>query len=99
MINKRIVDRDERTVAVENESYALGFKVMSFAILLDVAYKGLKLDQASWDLLAIIICSGMITTIYQNRFKVLTKRWLVTGAFTLAVAAAVAALFTFLIRS
>lgn len=96
MSNDRMVDRDERTVAVENASYSLGFKAISYAILLDVAYRGIILSQSSWDLLAIVIGSGLVTTLYQNKFKILTRSWLVTGAIILVAAAIVAALIAFM---
>ena len=79
------VERDERTVAVEKASYSLAYIFMGFALLLDVAYRSFKLGQSSFDLLAIVVLSGIISTIYQARHKVLNKGWLKTIVLVIAI--------------
>ncbi len=86
----RTVDRDERTVAVENASYRLGYRFTSFAVLLSVAYRSFVLKQSSWDLFAIVILGGVVTTVYQRNQRILTLRWARLTVFSMALAAAVA---------
>ena len=67
--------RDERTLTVENASYRWGYLFLAFGILLIVAYRGLVQQVASWDLLALVIVSGIVTSVYQGRYRVLSGRW------------------------
>jgi uncharacterized membrane protein len=66
------VVRDERTVVVEDASYRITYLFLAFALLLDVMYRSLVRQEASWDLLAIIVFAGAVSTVYQWRHKVLT---------------------------
>lgn len=97
MIN-RSVDRDERTVAVENASYRWGYQFVSFAVLLSVAYRAYALKQASWDLLAIVILGGVVTTVYQRNQRILTLRWVRLTVFGVALAIAVAIVLVLSVR-
>jgi hypothetical protein len=92
----RNLARDERTVAVENASYRLGYMVLAFGILLSVAYRGLVLQEASWDLLALVVVSGLVTAIYQGGRTVLTRRWAMVAAGTTVLAALIGAALVFL---
>lgn len=85
------VTRDERTLVVENASYRLAYLVLSFGLLLIVAYRGLVRDESSWDLLALVMLGGMVTTFYQATQRVFTRRSLLAGVLVAAVAAVVAA--------
>lgn len=67
------VERDERTVAVEQASYSSAYIFMAFALLIDVAYRSFILKQSSFDLLAIVVLSGLIATAYQARHNILNK--------------------------
>ena len=86
------VARDERTVVVEDASYRLAYLFISFALLLDVAVRGLVKHEASWDLLAVVILAGAISTAYQGWRKVLSRRTFRVAAATFVVAGIVAAL-------
>lgn len=96
MNNHKEVNKDERTVYVENASYSLGYKFITFAILLDVAYRSFKLGEASWDLLAIVILSGFVLTIYQAKNKIINKFWVKSAAVVFAVSAIVGIIITYL---
>jgi hypothetical protein len=89
-MKKDMILKDERTVAVENASYRWAYLVLSFGLLLDVAYRGLVRQESGWDLLALVILSGLITTFYQGSQKILTHRWVLWAAMTAIVAALVA---------
>jgi hypothetical protein len=97
MINRN-VDRDERTVAVENASYRWGYRFVSFAVLMSVAYRSYVLKQTSWDLFAIVILGGVVTTVYQRNQRILTRRWVRLTLFSMALAAAVAVVLSLAAR-
>ena len=91
-------ERDERTVAVENASYKWACTFLTFALLIDVIYRGLVRDEAAWDLLALVVVGGAVSAVYQARHKTLPRAWAkkgtligcVAGVIGLAVAAIVA---------
>ena len=85
------VVRDERTLVVENASYRLAYQVVTFGLLLDVAFRAFALKQSNWDLFALVILGGLVTTVYQGANKVLTRRWAMTAVLIMAAAATVAA--------
>ena len=89
MTNK-MVEKDERTTFIENFSYTIGYKFIAYALLLDVIYRSIKFNEAPWDLLAIVIISGIVTTIYQYKQKILVKNWLKTIWFMSIITAIVA---------
>ena len=97
MSTTQCVERDERTVAVENASYRWAYLVLAYALLVDVAYRGLVRHEAAWDLMALVIVGGAICTVYQARQKTLVHGWVmkaVLGAVIAAVIAFVAAVLT-----
>lgn len=88
------VERDERTVAVENGSYRWAYALLTYALLVDVMYRGLFRNEAAWDLMALVIGGGIFCGVYQARQKTLVHGWVmkaVLGAVVAAVIAAVAA--------
>jgi hypothetical protein len=85
------VMRDERTDVVENASYRLAYLFIAFALLLDVMYRSVVRQESSWELLAIIIVGGAISTVYQGRHRVLTRHSVRLFALTSLIAAIVAA--------
>ena len=81
------VQRDERTVSVENASYRWAYLILTFGILASVAYRGFVRDEQSWDLLGLVMMAGAVTTLYQGSRRVLTRSWLwrSVAAFALAL--------------
>ena len=92
------VQRDERTVAVENASYRWGYLLMSFGVLVSVAYRSFARGESNWDLLALVVLGGLVPNVYQGANHVLTRRWALTSVVTLVAAAIVAAIVTFVGR-
>jgi hypothetical protein len=89
------IQRDERTLAVENASYRLVYLLLSFALLADVAYRGIVRREPSWDLLGLVVGAGVVATTYQAMHRVVSAAWLKTAIvafFISLVAAAVVAL-------
>ena len=53
-----IVERDERTTALENSGYRWSYLVLSFGLLLIVAYRSFARGEASWDLIGLVLVGG-----------------------------------------
>ncbi|HZK70828.1 MAG TPA: hypothetical protein VFD03_04805 [Clostridia bacterium] len=69
---------DERTKNVVNQGDAYTGRFMLFAVLIDVIIRGFMNNtpfiEENWDLMAIVIIGGFISTAYQIRCKVLFNR-------------------------
>lgn len=87
-----LIHRDERTMAVENASYRLSYLFLSFGVLAAVAYRSLFRGEAAWDLLALVVLGGVLSTAYQGFFGILSKHWAVVTLLSVAAAIVVAAL-------
>ncbi len=98
MSTSQVVERDERTVAVENASYRCAYLLLTYALLVDVMYRGLFRNDAASDLVALVIGGGIFCSVYQARQKILAHGWVikaVVGACVAGIIAAViAAVFT-----
>jgi hypothetical protein len=96
MTTQQIVQRDERTVAVENASYRWACTFVSFALLIDVMYRGAVRNEAAWDLMALAIVPGILSSMYQARQKTLAG-WtaVLLVCFAVVVAAVIAAMYQF----
>lgn len=90
------IEKDERTTFIENQSYRYGYIVLNFGILIDIMYRSFRLNEASWDLFGLIFLGGMVTTVYQYRNKIFTKRWIRDILLLIVVSAIVAAVVMFL---
>lgn len=86
------VQRDERTLAVENASYRWAYLFVSFGLLVLVAYRSFVRRESSWDLLALVVLGGVVSVAYQGLHKVLSRQWAVTCLITVGAAAVLAAL-------
>ena len=85
------VERDERTVAVENASYRWSYHVLSFGVLGIVAFRAFVRGESAWDLLALVVLAGALNAAYQGSQRVLTGRWMRLTLAALALAALLAA--------
>jgi hypothetical protein len=54
------------------------------------------LQETNWDLLALVIVSGFVTTVYQGTQRILSRRWLLITLATAVLAAIIAAAIAFL---
>ena len=82
-------ERDERTLAVENASYRLGYTVVGWGLLASVTYRVLFLGEPpAWDLVTLVIAATVITFGYQALHHVLSRRVLIVVAVSaMAIAA------------
>lgn len=88
------VERDERTLAVENASYRWAYVLVTYGLLLDVAYRGFR-NEAAWDLMALVIGGSAICSAYQARQKIFAKGWLNKVALVAGLAAVIAAIIAY----
>ena len=98
MSTHQSVERDERTLAVEDASHGWAYLLLMYALLIDVAYRAFFRNEAAWDLMALVIGGGVLCTVYQARQKILARRWLVRSALVACVAAVISAGIAFVIR-
>ena len=80
------VERDERTVAVENVGYRWSYRVLSFGVLLLVAYRGFVRHEQTWDLIGLVVISGAVSVLYQGWRRTLYRRWIVMTFICLGLA-------------
>ena len=92
MSTDQIVERDERTLAVENASYRWAYMLLTYALFIDVMYRGIVRGEAAWDLLALVILGGLFCAVYQAKRKTLTHGWVRKVVLVACFAAAIAAL-------
>ena len=90
------VVKDERTLVVENASYRVAYQIVTFGLLLDVAVRAFALKQSNWDLFVLVILGGFISTVYQGVNRVLSRRWAMMTALTMAAAAVTGAIVALL---
>ena len=88
------VERDERTLAVENASYRWAYLFLSFGLLATVAYRSFARGENSWDLLALVVVGGIVPNVYQGTRHVLTRRWAMSSIVSLVAAAILAVILT-----
>lgn len=67
------LSRDEDQVSVELGADRLAFVVLSFGVLIAVAYRSFALGLASWDLLGVVVVAGLVGAAYRAWHGVLTR--------------------------
>ena len=92
MSTPQTVQRDERTVAVENASYRWAYGLLIYALLVDVMCRAWFRHEAAWDLMALVIVGGFVATVYQARQRILTQGWVMKVVLLGSIAAVIAAL-------
>lgn len=88
------VERDERTVAVENASHRWAYTFVSFGLLIDVVCRGVFRHEAAWDLLALVFVGGAVITIHQIRQKIWTRGHTRGAALTVLLSAVIGVIVT-----
>jgi hypothetical protein len=85
------VERDERTIVVENASYHWAYLFLSFGMLVIVAYRSFIFGESAWDLLLLVVLGGGISIAYQGFHNVLTRRWAFASIASVLIATILAA--------
>jgi hypothetical protein len=81
---------DEREVAVELAADRLAYVVLAFGILAVVIFRSALLHEASWDLLALVVVSGVVKLTYRVWHRAFGARLAIPVLAAVAVAAFVA---------
>jgi hypothetical protein len=88
-MNRREAERDERTLAVENASYRLGYNVVGWGLLASVMYRVVFLGEPpAWDLVTLVLAATITTFGYQALHHVLSRRVLLVAVVSAVVIAA-----------
>jgi hypothetical protein len=86
-----LVPRDERELSVDLAADRISYLVLSYGVLAVAAYRSFVLDEAPWDLLALVIAAGTAGTAYRAVRGAASNRWVLVGLVSIAIAALVAA--------
>ena len=86
------IETDERTLVVQNASYRWAYFLLAYGLLASIAWRAFARKEASWDLFALVIGSGVVTTAFQGRGQVLGRRWAMLSAAALVAALVLAAM-------
>lgn len=91
------VNVDERRIVSET-SYRIGYSFISFGLLLVVMYRSFMNNESPWDLLGLVVGSGIVCAAYQWHHKVLSlnARSVATILLTFVLSAVIAALIVWL---
>lgn len=85
-----LLHRDERETIVDHAADRLSYLVLAFGLLGVAAWRSFA-GEPTWDLLGLVVLSGLAGLTYRWRMGVVTRSW-ATVAVIAAVAAAVVAL-------
>jgi hypothetical protein len=97
-MNATTVPRDEPIVAVENAGYRLAYLVLSFGLLIAVAYRGFALRESTWDLLALVLLGGLVSAVHRGRHGAFPLRQAAASLAAVAIALVIGAALAFMIR-
>jgi len=86
-----LVSRDEREAAVDSAADRLSFLVLAYGLLVTAAIRAFN-GEATWDLLGLVVLSGVVGLGFRLRERVVSNRWAAVLIATVAIAAVVAAL-------
>lgn len=89
---KNLLARDEREAAVDRAGDRLAYVVLSYGLLLIVAYRAFVDGQSSWELLALVVLGGAVGGAYRIAQRTATRDALLAVGLTILAAAGVALL-------
>ena len=85
-----VIVRDERERAIDQAADRLSYLVLAFGVLAVVAYRAFVADEASWDLLALVVGAGVVGAGYRVWRQAVSRGWLAGVGLTIAIAVVVA---------
>ena len=93
-----LVPRDERETRIDHAVDRIGYLIVSYGLLLTVAYRSFVNGEAAWDLIGLVILGGMVGLAYRASHGVAFGRWTLMLLATMGIAGIVAALITLAAR-
>lgn len=97
-MNDKPLLRDERAISVENASYRVAYILVAYGLLIIIAVRSIFYQQSNWDLMALVIVSGLASTAYQVRSQTVPKSWLY-GPILIAIVCALITALIVLVRT
>jgi hypothetical protein len=95
----RLAPRDEREAGVDLGADRLSYLVLSYGLLIAVAYRAFVWQQSSWDLLALVVLGGVAGVGYRAWHRALSGRWATVVGLSISAAAVVAIAIVVLARA
>jgi len=86
-----IVPKDERDTRVDLSADRVAYLVLSYGLLLSVAYRSFVNGDAAWDLIGLVVLGGVVGLAYRVRQRAVSGHWTLMLAATIAIAFIVAA--------
>lgn len=90
--------RDEREVAIDRAGDRLAYLVISYGLLLVVAWRSFVDGAATFELLALVVLSGAVGAAYRARHRAFTRDSAIVLGVTVLGALVVAAMIAILVR-
>jgi uncharacterized membrane protein len=87
-----LLARDEREAGVDRAGDRLAYLVLSYGLLVVVAYRGFAEGQASWDLLGLVVLGGVVGAAYRLWNRALSREAAIVIGVTALVAFGLAAI-------
>jgi hypothetical protein len=85
-----LAGRDERERSIDHAADRLAYLVLSFGLLVDVAWRSVVRGEPAWDLLALVVVGGVVGTAYRSLQGAAGRRWLGVAGASAAVGLVVA---------
>jgi hypothetical protein len=87
-----LVPRDEREARAALSADRIAYLVVSYGLLVSVAYRSLVAGDAAWDLIGLVVLGGIVGLAYRVREGAVSGRWTLMLLATIAIAFVVACL-------
>jgi hypothetical protein len=81
-----LVPRDEREARIDLAADRLAYLVVSYGLLVAVAYRSLVRGDAAWDLLGLVLLGGLVGAAYRVRQRVFSGLWALMLLATMGIA-------------
>jgi drug/metabolite transporter (DMT)-like permease len=91
--------RDERESTIDRAGDRLAYLVLSYGLLLIVAYQSLVERRAAWDLLGLVVLGGVVGFAYRFWHRALTRNSAVLVGVTILVAVVVGVVVALALRA
>ena len=91
--------RDEREAAVDRAGDRLAYLVLSYGLLLIVAWRSFGDGAAPFELLALVVVGGVVGAAYRVWHRAFTRESAIVVGMTVLVALIVAALVSLVVRT
>lgn len=85
------IPRDEGETRIDLAADRVAYLVLSYGLLLIVAYRSFVKGDAAWDLIGLVVLGGIVGLAYRIRQGLASRRWTMMLAATIAIALVVAA--------